>query len=525
MTSKLDTNYTLTVLTNFLKIEYAANHRNEYFFVSAIHMEVRDDNLYTLGDNLHDVVTLDFNNCTNIIESTIEDFIESVTEILIFATTVGTPTADINLITIKGVSVATGKGTITAGTQRFTLATDDCLNVAITALGITTSANNVLLASIDTEIDNIGTTTSVSNTLLGSIESGISGLGVTSSSGVVLLSSIDDILIDIGITTSSIDALLTNIETDTGNIDLELTALGTTTSANNLQLVTIANNTTSGVTDTADPNTVILTMGLESRIRSQRLSEIERPFSIYMESELVTTTERSLGMPSGSGQNIFLFKLTETALQFSSSSNLDNGTTGTGALTITVSGLTRIGGIWADITEVITLTGTDPVSTSSTDWWRINKIFVVTTGSNDTNVGDIYVSDVGQSTTIGVPDADIRSAVINGFGSSTCGIFSVKTGFRFNYTRGNTYTTASSTKPAVIHETGWFDFNDSGGKLSHYNVGFLGTAGPISYNFDGAAPYFQESDLDLRAFTETGTNNSLVLYYEVMLSPNSAFLN
>ena len=213
-----------------------------------------------------------------------------------------------------------------------------------------------------------------------------------------------------------------------------------------------------------------------------------------------------------------------SAIQVSSSS-VEDGVSGTGALTITVAGLTKIGGVWADISEVFTMNGQTAVTSSSTDWWRINKVFVVTTGSFDKNVGDIYFSDGGQSLTGGIPDAGVRNAVLAEFGASTAGIYSVKTGHRFNYTRGNTYTTASSTKPAIIHETGWFDYNDGGGKLSHYNVGFLGTAGPVSYNFDGAAPYFQHSDLDLRVFTETGVLESMVLYYEVMLSPNSAFAN
>ena len=326
MTSKLDTNYTLTVLTNFLKIEYATTHRNEYFFVSAIHMEVRDDNTYTIGDNLHDVVTLDFNNCTNIIESTVEDFIESITELLIFASIGGTPTADVNLVTIKGVSVATGKGIITAGTQRFTIATDDCLNISISGIGTTTSANNVLLNSID---------------------DGISGIGVTTSSNTLLLGSIDDTLLDIGTTTSA------------NNTALETLAVGVSIAPSNLRLI--------------KP----MGVGLDYRTKLGDHPEIISQGSVYMESKTINTTLRTIGMPISGSQEFITYLTSAENLFITSSDESDVGiTSGDGARTVFIRGLDAN---WLNISETVTLNGHVGITTSQS-FLRVNKMFVTTTG-------------------------------------------------------------------------------------------------------------------------------------------------
>ena len=112
------------------------------------------------------------------------------------------------------------------------------------------------------------------------------------------------------------------------------------------------------------------------------------------------------------------------------------------------------------------------------------------------------------------------------YNNSAMGIFSVKTGFRFNYTRGNLFIHSTPDNPIIIRETGWFDFNDAGGPLVQYEIGSLGYTGAIAYNYDGAAPYLQESDLDLRIYTTTGVLNRAMLYaYEYVLTPNSAINN
>ena len=293
--------------------------------------------------------------------------------------------------------------------------------------------------------------------------------------------------------------------------------------------VTVTNDTSDpvGVELSAQDNRLLrpLGMGLESRVRSHLLDDVERPFSVYMESSYVNTIERTLGMPRDSNANLFTFKTSAGKFQVSSSSANDTAA-GTGMRTIVINGLHWDGASATDISETITLNGQTPVSFTSALWWRVNKMYVVTSGTTGYNEGDIYISDDGAATTNGIPDVgvDVRNAMIAGFSSSTAGIYSVKTGFRFNYTRGNSYTTATSANPLVIRETGWWDWNGTYTNLSFYQVGYLGSTGNVSYNFDGAAPYFEHSDLDLRVYTESGViEKGAVLYYEVMLTPNAQF--
>ena len=474
MTSKVNTSYTLTVLTNFLKIEYASTYRNEYFFVSAVHMEIRDDNTYTIGDNLHDVVTLDFNNCTNVSGTDIEDFIENITEVLIFATIGGTPTADVNLVTIKGVSVATNKGSLTAGTQRFTLATDDCLNIAISGIGTTTSSNN---------------------TLLGSIDSGISGLGVTVSANNILL--------------GTIDTSLNNIETDTGNIDLELGNIGITTSANNVLLDTIS----TGVSIAPTNLRLIKPMGvgLEYRTKLGDHPEIIRQGSIYMESKTIDTTLRTIGMPISSSQAFITYLTAGENLFVTSTSVSDVGVTGDGARTLYISGLD---GNWEDLTETVTLNGQDGVTTSGT-FLRVNKMLITTSGVTGHNVGDIYLGRTTDTFTSGIPDTDIVYATLSEFNNSTMASFSTGATQGFQYIKGNQYTDATQVKPILFQEIAFFDFGD--GQRLQYQVGNLWTSANNSYDFEGAAPYGEKTDIQLRCKTASGTGVG-VIYYEYALT-------
>ena len=62
---------------------------------------------------------------------------------------------------------------------------------------------------------------------------------------------------------------------------------------------------------------------------------------------------------------------------------------GTGCWTLTVQGLDSN---YAPIEETVTMTGTTPVVSSSSDWWRVNRAFCVTAGTNGNNVGNITIT-------------------------------------------------------------------------------------------------------------------------------------
>lgn len=77
------------------------------------------------------------------------------------------------------------------------------------------------------------------------------------------------------------------------------------------------------------------------------------------------------------------------ALSVVSSSVQDDNTTGTGAWTIQVEGLDSN---YEQISEVITMDGTSPVASASSDWFRVNRAYVVTAGTGEVNAGNIDIT-------------------------------------------------------------------------------------------------------------------------------------
>jgi hypothetical protein len=73
------------------------------------------------------------------------------------------------------------------------------------------------------------------------------------------------------------------------------------------------------------------------------------------------------------------------------SSSAQDAVGGTGASYILISG---IDGDYLAQEEYLTLTGTTPVTTSNS-WLGINRVVVITSGSNDSNAGNITVTDTG----------------------------------------------------------------------------------------------------------------------------------
>jgi hypothetical protein len=82
------------------------------------------------------------------------------------------------------------------------------------------------------------------------------------------------------------------------------------------------------------------------------------------------------------------------ALSAVSSSVADDDTTGTGAWTIQVEGLDSN---FVEISEVITMNGTGAVASVGTDWFRVNRAYVVTAGTGQVNAGNITVSIGGNA--------------------------------------------------------------------------------------------------------------------------------
>lgn len=261
--------------------------------------------------------------------------------------------------------------------------------------------------------------------------------------------------------------------------------------------------------------------GLDMRVRSGLYPEISSSArSVHNQSNYINTTERTFGNPQNSGQDIYtrLTGTTGSALQISSTSASDAVAIG-GAITIYIEGLviSNGGNTWTEISTFsspTTLTGqTASQIGSRTDWYRINKIWVLTAGALGFNVGDLYISPLGTTLTAGVPDSDILQAAIAGFSVSSGGFFSVASDRQFQFTFGNYWL--DPAKDIVIHETFFQDFNGSGNTadMVRYEVGtYPSTTG--HYSYEGAAPYTALTDIHLGVMTGNGTAVNCVYYIE-----------
>ena len=260
-------------------------------------------------------------------------------------------------------------------------------------------------------------------------------------------------------------------------------------------------------------NLEIMGLGMELRARPKNYKEIIGvPRSIYYQTNYITgsSVEKSIGMPQNSSQNIYtrISGTSGSAIQVSSTSANDTSA-GTGAQSIYIEGLyIDSEGNWkprSTFSSPTTLNGQTAVQIGTdTDWYRINKVWVLTAGSSENNEGDLYISTNGQALTAGVPDDNTLQAVIAGYGNSTGGWFSVGTNQRFNYTKGNFYTGALSS--IEYHEVFYQDFNGSGNTtdMVKYEVGrYGGLSLTTSYDYTGSAPYTEKSDIGVFV-TSTG---------------------
>lgn len=127
----------------------------------------------------------------------------------------------------------------------------------------------------------------------------------------------------------------------------------------------------------------------------------------------ISTTEEPVWDQGGA----YTYQAAAAVAKVSSSSTADTSA-GTGARTVLVIGLN---GSYAYTEETVTLTGQTAVNTT-TSFWRIIEVRVLTAGSGGTNAGDIYVGD--GAVALGIP-ATIYCKAPVGEGQSAHGLFTV----------------------------------------------------------------------------------------------------
>ncbi len=134
---------------------------------------------------------------------------------------------------------------------------------------------------------------------------------------------------------------------------------------------------------------------------------------------------------------------TPAAVGVASSDNTNDNSSGTGALTVRISGLDSSGNAQ---TADETMNGTTAVTTGES-WSAVHSVLVLTTGSNNRNTGTIWV---GTGTfTAGVPAVRMLSMEIN-HNISFSAYYVVPTG-KTLYLRQLILSAATSNKDIVVH--------------------------------------------------------------------------
>ena len=204
------------------------------------------------------------------------------------------------------------------------------------------------------------------------------------------------------------------------------------------------------------------------------------------------------------GSTLYAYPPSASTMTVSSSSTLDTAA-GTGARTVTISGLDAS---YAEQSETITLDGRTAVTTVGT-YIRVNRAFVVTAGSTATAQGNIYIG-TGTVTT-GVP-ANIYALIGLGDNQTLMALWTVPAGYtaylESAYINAGGTTSTQFVIARFIQRPFGGVFRTASKVTLHDSIGNF---------FNEIPPSFPEkTDLEVRALSSAGTNqvgSSFTLIY------------
>ena len=206
---------------------------------------------------------------------------------------------------------------------------------------------------------------------------------------------------------------------------------------------------------------------------------------------------------------IYAYPSSAIAMKVSSSSTDDNAT-GTGAQTVTISGLDQN---YNEASETIELDGQNEVLTTVT-FIRVFRAFVATAGSGNTAAGTIYVGT--GTVTSGVP-ATIYAQIPLGANQTQMALWTVPAGYTL-YVTGGTFSAASNN--AAQYVLGQFFFRPFGGVFR--NVADI-TVNSNVFRYDWEVPIAlpEKSDIEARAIALSGSNFYVTAAFEGIYIKNS----
>jgi len=180
-----------------------------------------------------------------------------------------------------------------------------------------------------------------------------------------------------------------------------------------------------------------------------------------------------------------------------SSSSADDASAGTGARTISISGLDAD---YNEISEVVILNGQTAVDTVNS-YLRINRIYVVTAGSGETAAGTIYAGT--GTVTSGVP-ANIYGMVAIGANQTQMAFWTVPAGYTLYltglfYTSGNTTANAYTNFQLIQRPLGGVFRQQSSSRTPGNGDFVLDLHTPLSFP--------EKTDLQIRAVASSGASS------------------
>ena len=185
---------------------------------------------------------------------------------------------------------------------------------------------------------------------------------------------------------------------------------------------------------------------------------------------------------------VYSYLSAASTLYISSSSTADTGA-GTGARTVTVSGLDNN---FDEKVETVTLNGQTGVELNGSTWFRVNRIVVNTAGSGGANAGVLYVGTEA-SPTSGVP-TNKYATVLAGDNQTLIGFYTVPRGYTAFLTQKDVSASSSAGKFAILSLVarpfgGVFNIKDR----------VLSSQGYSSIEYPYPLKFTEKTDIEVRA--------------------------
>jgi hypothetical protein len=207
---------------------------------------------------------------------------------------------------------------------------------------------------------------------------------------------------------------------------------------------------------------------------------------------------------------IYVYPSAASVMKVSSSSNNDTAL-GTGARTVTVSGLDAN---YNELSEVVTLNGQTEVLTTNS-FIRVFRSFVNTAGSGDTAAGDIYVG-VGV-VTAGVP-ATVYAKIPLGANQTLMTVWTVPAGYTAYIDAGTFSAAGANTNHSVKGQLCFRPFGGVmrvGAELSLAN-------GFAQFDFEYPISFPEKTDIESRAIALSGSGFYVTSTFDLIYIKNDS---